>query len=174
MSDISPEILTIAGVGLLILIAIFLVKFGKQILTIVLVLAAIAAVLYLGLPLLGRIDTAGANETLDDAAAIARFLTPAGRGESETRPRPSPGGFGAGFLTGLLTAVGGYFFIRWKLAERPRPRHTHHTAPPPTSPPHASTLYTSPLRSGGIEEGQIPPIVINTDGQEIDTSEWGW
>lgn len=173
MSEASPDLLIIAGGGLLILIAIVLVKFGKQILTTLLiaaaVVAAIAALICFGLPLLSRVDTQGANDTLDDAADIARFLTPRDKPPAPAYQPPqqrSGSGFGSGFLVGLITAAAGYFFTRWQWDKWQHRRHqpvTRGSLPPQQAQPCQP----------------VPPVYyLNTDGQEInvpiDPSEWGW
>jgi hypothetical protein len=124
--DGIPSELAIAGViGALLLAAVILIKFGKQILTALLVVAGIAVVGVIVWVVLSRPDVIpdDAASTISDVADIARVIAP----KSEPEPvyvAPAQGG-GGGFIAGLLTAavvaalgVGGYFYARWKLAER--------------------------------------------------------
>jgi len=161
MENIPSELVTIGGIALLILAAVILAKYGKQIVTLLLVLGGIALVLFVGIPLLGKIDTQGASETLDDAAAIARFLTPQEQAPAQPTYQP-PQKAGGGLLSGVLLTlcvgslcVGGYFYARWKLAERGGPRAPHQHK----------------------QQGQ--PIIYVIEGQaddlgEYDLAPWGW
>jgi hypothetical protein len=129
MEGIPSELAIVGGVGLVLLAALVLVKWGKQILTFLLVIAGVVVVALIAWALLQRPDVIPDDtaETISDVADIARVLKP----EPKPEPAPQPtyaaprggGGFVAGALTVLVLlslGVGGYFFARWKLAERER------------------------------------------------------
>jgi hypothetical protein len=126
MEGIPSELVIVGGVGLVLLAAVIVVKFGKQIVTALLVIAGVVVVVLIGWALLQRPDLIpdGTQETISDVADIARVF----KSEPEpalqptyTAPAPSGGGFCAGVFVALLIValgVGGYFYARWKLAEQ--------------------------------------------------------
>jgi hypothetical protein len=130
MEGIRQELLSVGGAALAILAALILVKWGKQILTALLIVAGVAIVGLIGWALIQRPDVIPDDtaETIGDLADIARVVAP----KSEPAPAPAPqpaytapraggGGFWAGALMVLVIlalGAGGYFFARWKLAER--------------------------------------------------------
>jgi hypothetical protein len=132
MEGIPQELLIVGGAALAILAALILVKWGKQILTALLIVAGVAIVGLIGWALIQRPDVIPDDtaETIGDLADIARVVAP----KSEPAPAPAPqpaytapraggGGFWAGALMVLVIlalGAGGYFFARWKLAERER------------------------------------------------------
>lgn len=188
MEGIPSELVIVGGVGLVILAALVLVKWGKQILTALLVIAGVVIVGAIAWVMLQRpdvipeIDTSGAGEAISDLADIARAVTP----KSEPAPQPTYTTLGGGgFLAGVLTVltllslgVGGYFWLRWKLAERglirreqarrqqpPRRPPTHQQQPPwtqwewPSAPP---VIY---MDGYDYQDGEADPP---------DPGAWGW
>jgi hypothetical protein len=159
MEGIPSELAIVGGVGLVLLAALILVKWGKQILTALLVIAGVVVIVALiGWALLQRPDVIPDDtaETISDVADIARVLKP------EPAPQPTytaPRG-GGGFVAGVLTVlvilslgVGGYFFARWKLVERGR-----------------GSLRPGP-RQRRRTQGQ--PIIYVIEGQADDLGEYG-
>jgi len=129
MNGIPSEWLMAGGIVLILLAAWVIWKFGKQIMTFILVIAGLIVVGALAWALLQQPDVipddaarAPIAETIDDLADIARVVAP----PEERAARSAPiGTGGGGFVAGLLTAevvaalgVGGYFYARWKFAER--------------------------------------------------------
>jgi hypothetical protein len=140
MEGIPSELAIVGGVGLVLLAALVLVKWGKQILTFLLVIAGVVVIVALiGWAVLQRPDVIPDDtaETISDVADIARVLKPESKPEPAPQPTyaaPSGGGFCAGVFAALLIValgVGGYFYARWKLSERgslrPEPRQRRKT-----------------------------------------------
>ncbi len=127
MQGIPSELVIVGGVGLVILAALILVKWGKQILTALVLVVGVVIVALIAWALLqqpGALpDTSGASDTIGDLADIARVIAP--RDEPAAQPVYQAPASSGGFVSGLLVAlvlvalgVGGYFWLRWKLAER--------------------------------------------------------
>lgn len=124
MDAIPQEVLIVGGLGLVILAAVIVARWGKQILLFLFLAVGVVVLALIAWALLQRPDVipSGATETIGDLADIARVLKP----ESEPQPTyTAPASSGGGFLAGVLVALvivalgaGGYFFARWKLAER--------------------------------------------------------
>jgi len=128
MEGIPSELVIVGGIGALILAALVLVKWGKQILTALLVVAGVVVVGLIAWALIQRPDVIPDDtaESVGDVADIVRFLTPKDEpaapapAPTYSTPAPSGGGFVAGLLVALLIlalGVAGYFGLRWKLAE---------------------------------------------------------
>jgi hypothetical protein len=189
MEGIPSELAIVGGVGLALLAALILVKWGKQILTFLLVIAGVVVIVALiGWALLQRPDVIpdDAAETISDVADIARVLKPEPKSEpvprpTYTAPAPSGGGFCAGVFAALLIValgVGGYFYTRWKLSERglirrePASQKRQRPARRPTqqqSPPWAQWEWPD-----------APPVVYidgyddDQGGGIPDPDVWGW
>jgi hypothetical protein len=134
MDAIPQEVLIVGGIALLGLAVVVVARYAKRIL---LFLALVAGVVILGAIVWAWLQSSAASTegggTLHDLADIARVVTPKDQpapapAPTYTAPAPSGGGFCAGVLVALLAGavgVGGYFWIRWKLAEwRKRPKRT--------------------------------------------------
>jgi hypothetical protein len=135
MEGIPQEVLIVGGLLLAGLAVYIVARFAKQILAVLLVIGGVIIVGVIAWALIQKPDvipdTEEANDTLDDIADIARFLTPKDEPE-QASPSYSPQGggrvgSGGGFLAGVLTVLvilslgaGGYFYVRWRLAEGQR------------------------------------------------------
>lgn len=128
MNNISPEIVVVGGIGLLILAAIILAKWGKQILTVLLVVAGlvVAGALFYGWTQVQKPDLipSDTRETVGDVADIARALKPNAQPEVQYVPQPTynaGGGFGWFCAGALAVAFLGavcfvaYLYVRFKL-----------------------------------------------------------
>jgi len=127
--DGIPSELIIGGGLVLVGLAVYVVaRYAKQILLFLLLAGGVIIVGVIAWALIQRPDVIPdeTEETIGDVADIVRFLTPRDEPE-QALPSYSPqgGGSGGGFLAGVLTMLailllgaGGYFYVRWKLAEK--------------------------------------------------------
>jgi hypothetical protein len=131
MDAIPQELLIVGGLLLVGLAVVIVARYAKQILAFFLIVGGLLALGVIAWAMLQTPSTpastpstegSGAGGALHDVADIARLFT-----KAEPQPQPTytaPASSGGGFVAGLLVALlivalgaGGYFWIRWRLAE---------------------------------------------------------
>lgn len=142
MNNISPELLAVGGIGLAILVLLILVKFGKQILTVLLVVGGLIVVglLVYGWTQIQKPDLipSDTRDTVSDVADIARVLAPKDAPvQQPSQPvysapaysAPTGTGWFCAGAMGTLLAIGGcvgaYIYVRLKILPQ-KPKQARH------------------------------------------------
>jgi hypothetical protein len=142
VESLPSEFVIVGVIGLVLLGLVLLVKFGKQILTALLVIIGLVIMVVVAWALLQRPEISSkTGDTISDLADIARAVAPKSEPAARVYQAPAPSG-GGNFVAGVLTALmivalcaGGYCWARWKLAERGTPGNRRRRKPTQSGAP---------------------------------------